>query len=126
LRDIAQDDVAITFVPHLLPTIRGILATMYVDLLDSAVDVQALYEKTYANEPFVDVLPAGTYPETRTVKGTNVCRVSVENPQQRGKLVVMSAIDNLAKGASAQAIQNMNLMLGFDENTALKHAALMP
>lgn len=119
-------DLGVTFVPHLLPTIRGILSTIYVKLLDTSIDVQALYEQTYQNEGFVDVLPTGMFPETRTVKGTNMCRISVQNPLQRGQLVVMSAIDNLAKGASAQAIQNMNLMFGFDERMALSSPALMP
>ena len=120
------DSIKVTFVPHLLPTIRGILSTIYVKLQSPSTDVQALYESCYENEVFVDVLPAGMYPETRTVKGTNMCRLAVQNPLERGQLVIMSAIDNLAKGASAQAIQNMNIMFGFDEALGLSQPALMP
>lgn len=116
----------ITFVPHLLPTIRGILSTIYVSANDRVGDVQALYEAAYASEPFVDVLPKGVYPETRTVKGTNICRLSIENPQNENVFVIMSVIDNLAKGASAQAIQNMNIMFGWPEQTALQQSALLP
>jgi len=126
LADIGGGAPKVTFVPHLLPTIRGILSTIYVELKDKSADLQGIYEQAYSQEPFVDVLPTGTYPETRTVKGTNICRISVENPLQRGKVVIMSAIDNLARGASSQAIQNMNIMLGLDETAYLKHAALMP
>ena len=119
-------DLSVTFVPHLLPTIRGILSTIYVKVLDKAINVQGLYEQTYENEAFVDVLPEGMYPETRSVKGTNVCRIAVQNPLKKGQLVIMSAIDNLAKGASSQAIQNMNLMFDLDESLALSQPALMP
>lgn len=120
--------VSLTFVPHLLPIIRGIHATLYGSLLDSnsAVDLQALYERRYANEPFVDVLPAGELPQTRTVKGSNVCRISVFRPQQRDTVVILSVIDNLTKGASGQAIQNMNIMFGFDERAGLDVVALLP
>jgi len=121
-----SDALGVTFVPHLLPTIRGILSTIYVKLHDNTLDVQALFEQAYRDEPFVDVLPSGMFPETRSVKGTNMCRIAVQNPMQRGQLVIMSAIDNLAKGASAQAVQNMNLMFGFDEKLSLSHPALMP
>lgn len=120
------EPVSVTFVPHLLPTIRGIHSTIYVKLNDAAADVQALYESQYADEVFVDVLPQGVYPETRTVKGTNICRVSVERAPESNLLVVMSVIDNLAKGASTQAIQNLNLMFGLSETEGLKHVALLP
>jgi N-acetyl-gamma-glutamyl-phosphate reductase len=120
--------VALTFVPHLLPIIRGIHATLYATLLDAdkVPDLQSLYEQRYANEPFVDVLPAGELPQTRSVKGSNVCRISVLRPQQRDTVVVLSVIDNLTKGASGQAIQNMNIMFGFDEKAGLDVVALMP
>ena len=89
-------------------------------------DLQALYEARYANEPFVDVLPAGVLPQTRTVKGSNVCRISVLRPQNRDTVVVLSVIDNLTKGASGQAIQNMNIMFGFEESAGLNVVALLP
>lgn len=121
-----QAPAKVTFVPHLLPMIRGIHATLYANLTADAGDLQALFEQRYANEPFVDVLPAGSHPQTRTAKGSNVCRISVFEPQERGKVVVLSVIDNLVKGASGQAIQNMNIMFGFNETDGLNQPALLP
>lgn len=131
LRDVQPKGVApasLTFVPHLLPIIRGIHATLYATLLDvnQEVDLQSLYEQRYAHEPFVDVLPAGDMPQTRTVKGSNLCRISVFRPQNRDTVVVLSVIDNLTKGASGQAIQNMNIMFGFEETAGLDVVALLP
>ncbi|GAA5315704.1 MAG: N-acetyl-gamma-glutamyl-phosphate reductase [Candidatus Pelagadaptatus aseana] len=130
LRDVQPADsvqAKVTFVPHLLPMIRGIHATLYATLLPGTEqDLQALFEQRYANEPFVDVLPAGSHPQTRTAKGANVCRLSVFQPQGRDKVVVLSVIDNLVKGASGQAVQNMNIMFGFDEAEGLDFAALLP
>jgi N-acetyl-gamma-glutamyl-phosphate reductase len=126
LADIAGGPVAVTFVPHLLPVIRGIHATLYARLTDPAEDLQALYESWYGNEPFVDVLPAGQFPQTRTVKGANRCQISVCVPQGRDTVVVMATIDNLVKGASGQAIQNMNIMLGLPETMGLGAIGLMP
>lgn len=126
LADIAGKAVSLTFVPHLLPIIRGIHSTLYARLLDDGVDLQSLFEKRYANEPFVDVLPEGLYPQTRMVKGANHCRISVSRPQDRDTVVVMSVIDNLVKGASGQAVQNMNIMLGIDETLGLDSVALLP
>jgi len=116
----------LTFVPHLLPMIRGIHATLYATLRDNAVDLQTLFEERYANEPFVDVLPAGTHPQTRTVKSSNMCRLSVFKPQDRDTVVVLSVIDNLTKGASGQAVQNLNIMFGFEETAGLNQVALLP
>ena len=116
----------LTFVPHLLPMIRGIHSTLYARLLDSDVDLQALYEQRYQAEPFVDVLPAGVCPQTRSVRGTNLCRLSVHRPLGRDTAVVTVVEDNLTKGASGQAIQNMNLMLGFDESTGLNAPPALP
>lgn len=118
----------LTFVPHLLPMVRGIHATLYADLLDDVapVDLQALYEQRYQGEYFVDVLPAGSHPETRSVKGSNLCRLAVARPQGRKRVVVMSVIDNLTKGASGQAIQLMNIMCDLPEETGLTALALMP
>jgi N-acetyl-gamma-glutamyl-phosphate reductase len=118
--------VNLTFVPHLLPVIRGIHATLYATLLASGNDLQTLYEEFYADEPFVDVLPDSVYPQTRSVRGANICRIGLTNPQQGKKVVVMSVIDNLVKGAAGQAIQNMNLLLGFPETTGLLAPPLLP
>jgi N-acetyl-gamma-glutamyl-phosphate reductase len=121
----ANKDVSLTFVPHLTPMIRGIHATLY-GRLTKDIDLQALFEKRYENEPFVDVLPAGSHPETRSVKGGNICRIAVHRPQNSDTVVVLSAIDNLVKGASGQAIQNMNIMFGFDEKSAINSIPVMP
>lgn len=123
---IAEKSTEITFVPHLLPIIRGIHATLYAKLVAADTDLQALYEDFYADEPFVDVLPAGMQPQTRYVKGGNKCLISVNKPQQRDTVVVSAVIDNLVKGASGQAIQCMNIMLGIDESAGLGGAALIP
>lgn len=124
---LAKQQVGLTFVPHLLPIIRGIHATLYArELADNKQPLQSLYENTYKDEPFVDVLPAGSHPETRSVKTSNMCRIAIHQPPTGSQIVVLSVIDNLVKGAAGQAIQNMNLMLGFDETTALMQPALLP
>jgi N-acetyl-gamma-glutamyl-phosphate reductase len=122
----AGQPVELTFVPHLLPIVRGIHSTLFANLNAPADDLQSLYESWYADEPFVDVLPEGVFPQTRTVKGANRCQVSVMVPQGRNTVVVMVAIDNLVKGASGQAVQNMNIMLGLDEQTGLRQVGLLP
>lgn len=126
LNERSDKPVGLTFVPHLTPMIRGIHATLYSTLLDTSVDLQALYEERYANEPFVDVMPAGSHPETRSVKGVNHCRIAVHRPQGGNTVVVLSVIDNLVKGAAGQAIQNMNIMFGLPETRGLEMAALLP
>ena len=126
LSDIAQKEVSLTFVPHLLPINRGIHSTIYANLIDTDADVQALFEARYANEPFVDVLPAGSHPETRTVRGSNFCRIAVHRPGDGNRVVVLVVEDNLTKGASGQAIQCMNLMFGLPEMSGLKLPGLMP
>ncbi|MWV11279.1 N-acetyl-gamma-glutamyl-phosphate reductase [Pseudomonas sp. R-28-1W-6] len=126
LRRAANGPVGLTFVPHLAPMIRGIHATLYATVADRGVDLQALFEQRYANEPFVDVMPAGSHPETRSVRGANVCRIAVHRPQGGELVVVLSVIDNLVKGASGQALQNMNILCGLDERLGLAHAALLP
>lgn len=125
LKGMTQADVNLTFTPHLLPIIRGIHSTLYAQLLEEA-DLQALFEERFKNEPFVDVLPAGSHPETRSVRGTNVCRLAVHRPQGRNTAVVLAVEDNLVKGAAGQAVQNMNLMLGMPETEGLLQPALMP
>jgi len=123
---VAGRPVALTFVPHLTPMIRGMHATLYGQLLKTSVDLQSLYETRFAKEPFVDVLPAGSHPETRSVRSTNQCRIAVHRPQDDDVVVVLSVIDNLVKGAAGQAVQNMNLMFGLDETTGLNGPALLP
>lgn len=119
-------DVGLTFIPHLTPMIRGIHATLYARLTDPTVDLQVLYEQHFAGEPFVDVMPAGAHPETRSVRGSNCCRIAVHRPQNGDMVVVLSVIDNLAKGAAGQAIQNMNIMFGWDERAGLNAPGIMP
>ena len=126
LKRAANSDVGLTFVPHLTPMIRGIHATLYARLMTTAEDLQALYETYYQNEYFVDVLPAGSHPETRTVKGANHCRLALHVPQGGETVVVLSVIDNLVKGAAGQAVQNMNLLFDLDERTGLQGIALVP
>jgi N-acetyl-gamma-glutamyl-phosphate reductase len=125
LARVARHEVGLTFVPHLTPMIRGIHATLY-GRLKRDVDLQALFEQRYANEPFVDVMPAGSQPETRSVRGSNRCRIAVYRPQQGDTVVVLSVIDNLVKGAAGQAVQNMNIMFGLPESTALAIVPLLP
>lgn len=121
-----DDPARVIFIPHLLPVIRGIHSSLYAKLRRTDVDLQALYEEAYANEPFVDVLPAGAHPETRSVKGTNTCRIAVSRPQNRDTVLVLVVEDNLTKGASGQGIQNMNIMFGLEETTGLNMPALLP
>lgn len=128
LGDIASGPVQLTFTPHLLPIIRGIHATLYAPLSRevSTAELQQAFEARYQSEPFVDVLPAGSHPQTRTVKGSNVCRLAVHRPQGRDTVVVLAVIDNLVKGASGQAVQNMNIMFGLPETSGLDLIALLP
>jgi len=117
--------IGLTFVPHLVPMVRGILATTYARITHET-DFQALYEKRYASEPFVDVLPPGAQHETRWVRGTNQCRIAVHRPLDAQTLVVLAVEDNLVKGAAGQAVQNMNLMFGFPETQGLESIAAVP
>jgi N-acetyl-gamma-glutamyl-phosphate reductase len=132
LAQAAGREVGLVFVPHLTPMIRGIHATLY-GRITKEMDFQALYEKRYANEPFVDVMPAGSHPDTRSTRAANVCRIAVHRPPERGgqagrrdTLVVLCVIDNLVKGASGQAVQNMNLMFGLPETMGLDQVAVVP
>jgi N-acetyl-gamma-glutamyl-phosphate reductase len=119
--------VGLTFVPHLTPMIRGIHATLYARFSNFEVDdLQALYQNRYRNEIFVDVLPPGSHPDTRNVRGSNNCHISIHQPQGKQTIVVLSVIDNLTKGAVGQAVQNMNLMFGLKEDSGLKMVALYP
>ena len=121
----AGREVGLTFVPHLMPLIRGIHATLYAKLTKD-VDLQRLYEERFAGEPFVDVMPPGSHPETRSVRASNVCRIAVHRPQGGDTAVILSVEDNLVKGAAGQAVQNMNLMFGFPETTGLTQIAVLP
>ena len=126
LEQCADSPIGLTFVPHLTPMIRGIHATLYARPTMGAVDLQEVFEARYQQEPFVDVLPAGSHPETRTVKGANYCRIAVHRAPDTDTVVVLSVIDNLVKGAAGQAIQNMNIMSGFEESTGLQSIGLIP
>jgi N-acetyl-gamma-glutamyl-phosphate reductase len=125
LEGVSGRNLGLTFVPHLVPMVRGILATVYARITREA-DFQALFEKRYAGEPFVDVLPPGSQPETRSVRGTNQCRIAVHRPLDGDTLVVLAVEDNLVKGAAGQAVQNMNLMFGFPEAQGLGQLAVVP
>lgn len=125
LQEASGRKLGLTFVPHLTPMVRGILATIYARVTSEA-DFQALYENRFRAEPFVDVLPPGSEPETRWVRGTNQCRIAVHRPMGGDTLVVLAVEDNLVKGAAGQAVQNMNLMLGFPETRGLDQVALLP
>ncbi len=125
LSDAARRAVKLTFVPHLTPMVRGIHATLYARMSGRA-DLQELYWRRFASEPFVDVMPAGTHPETRAVRASNLCRIAVHRPQGGDMVVVLSVIDNLVKGAAGQAVQNMNVMFGFPETLGLQQLAVLP
>jgi N-acetyl-gamma-glutamyl-phosphate reductase len=125
LRVIAGREVGLLFTPHLTPMIRGIHATLYARIVKEA-DFQSLYEQHYRGEPFVDVLPAGSTPDTRSVRGANVCRIAVHRPHGGDTLVVLAVIDNLVKGASGQAVQCLNIMFGLPESSGLEQLALLP
>jgi N-acetyl-gamma-glutamyl-phosphate reductase len=122
----SKEPVRLTFTPHLTPIIRGILATLYAPLRDPDTDLQALYEKRFAGEPFIDVMPAGSLPDTRSVRGSNTLRIAVHRPPDTDLALVIAVEDNLVKGAAGQAIQNMNLMFGLPESTGLTAPPLMP
>jgi N-acetyl-gamma-glutamyl-phosphate reductase len=129
LAQVAKRDIGLVFTAHLTPIIRGIHATLYARITRE-MDFQALFEKRYAKEPFVDVMPAGSHPDTRSVRAANMCRIAVHRPPQGTKvsdtLVVLSVIDNLVKGAAGQAIQNMNLMFGLPEATGIGNVPVVP
>jgi N-acetyl-gamma-glutamyl-phosphate reductase len=126
----AGRDVVVSFTPHLVPMNRGILSTIYVraakDSGASPEDLHTLLLKAYANEPFVHVLPFGEMPQTRHVRGSNFTFIGVTKDRIAGRAIIISALDNLTKGASGQAVQNMNLVLGFPETTGLEQVALFP
>lgn len=120
--------VGLTFVPHLVPMIRGIHSTLYATILPEArdVDFQKLYEDHYRNEPFIDVMPAGSHPETRSVRASNMLRIAVHRPDNGDQLVILVVEDNLVKGAAGQGVQCMNIMFGLDETTGLMQVPVLP
>lgn len=128
LSEAARNDVGVTFVPHLIPMIRGIEATLYAELKNPADfdRLQQLFEERYRDEPFVDVMPFGSHPETRSVRGANLCRMALHRQEQSNVVIISSVIDNLVKGAAGQAVQNMNIMFGFKETLGLEAPALLP
>lgn len=128
LSAIAGRPVQLAFTPHLVPMIRGIHSTLYARIRPEgrAVDFQALFERRYANEPFVDVMPAGSTPETRSVRASNMVRIAVHRPQGGDLLVILVVEDNLVKGASGQGVQVMNLMMGLPETTGLTQLPVLP
>ncbi len=121
-----EGDLELTFVPHLVPMMRGIHATLYARLKTEMTDLQAIFEARYADESFVDVMPADSHPDTRSVRGSNQCRIAVHRPRRGNTVVVLSVIDNLGKGAAGQAVQNMNLMFDLDETLGLTGIASYP
>ncbi len=126
LERFAGGRIDLVFVPHLVPMSRGIHATLYATKLDTDASVQTLYENYYREEHFVDVLPPGSHPGTISVRGSNHCRIAVHEPGNGRRLVILSVIDNLVKGAAGQAVQNMNIMYGLDEVEGLTFPALVP
>lgn len=128
LQNLAGTPVGLTFVPHLVPMIRGMFSTLYLRIQPEArtTDFQALFEQHYANEAFVDVMPAGSLPETRSVRASNQLRIALHRPGNGDQLIVLVTQDNLVKGASGQAVQNMNIMFGLPETAGLQHIAVLP
>jgi len=126
LEGFSKAPIRVVFTPHLTPMVRGIHATLYARLTQRDVDLQALYEKRFAAEPFVDVMPPGSHPDTRSVRAANVCRIAVHRPQGGDIAVVLAVEDNLVKGAAGQAVQNMNLMFGLPETTGLTTPPVLP
>ena len=126
LNSVSGKKVALTFMPHLTPMIRGIQASLYATLTNKDIDLQGLFEDFYREEPFVDVLESGLSPDTRSVRGTNRLQLAVCQPQGGDTVVVLAAEDNLVKGAAGQAVQNMNIMFGLSETSGLELIAALP
>ena len=128
LEAISGRPIGLTFVPHLVPMIRGIHSTLYATLLPEAreLDFQTMYETHYRDSPFVDVMPAGSHPETRSVRASNMLRLAVHRPAGGDLLVILVVEDNLVKGAAGQGVQCMNLMFGLDETTGLRQVPILP
>ena len=123
---LAEAPVTVTFTPHLVPVTRGILSTVYAATEETEEDLRRAFQGAYQNEPFVTVLEAGQFPATKHVFGTNYCHIGLALDTRTSRVVVVSAIDNLVKGAAGQAVQNMNLMCGFAETAGLAMSAVWP
>jgi N-acetyl-gamma-glutamyl-phosphate reductase len=126
LMSVCRETIELVFVPHLVPMIRGIHATLYATLKDRKADLYRTFAERYENEPFVDVMEPGSQPDTGSVRGTNLCRLACHRPQNGNTAVILVVEDNLVKGAAGQAIQNMNIMLGIDETAGLTGPACFP
>ena len=126
LQAVSREPVRVVFTPHLTPMIRGIHATLYARLTRPGIDLQKLYQERFAGEPFVDVMPFGSHPDTRSVRASNVCRIALHRPQDGDIAVVLAVEDNLVKGAAGQAVQNMNLLFGLPETTGLMAPPVLP
>ncbi len=128
LRLLTKDNVGLLFTPHLVPMIRGMHSTLYARLTKDIDNdaLQALFEKAYGSEPFIDVMPFGSHPETRSTRASNMLRIALHRPDNGDTLVVLVVQDNLVKGASGQAVQCMNLMFGLDETAGLMHIPVLP
>lgn len=127
--DLAGHEVTIQFTPHLIPMVRGILATVYATMRDPGLereDLITIYNAFYRNAPWVKILPSGTYPQTKWACGTNLCYIGLEVDSRTGRVIVMSAIDNLMKGQAGQAIQCLNLMMGWEETLGLPKLTFYP
>jgi N-acetyl-gamma-glutamyl-phosphate reductase len=126
LNGASKRPVTLVFTPHLTPMVRGIHATLYAQLTQADVDLQRLYEARFAGEPFIDVMPPGSHPETRSVRASNICRIAVHRPRGGDTAVILAVEDNLVKGAAGQAVQNMNLMFGLPETMGLLSPPVLP
>ncbi len=125
---IAGRNITVNFTPHLVPMDRGIISTIYTKLLSNidTDEIVLMYKESFVSEPFIRVLDEGIYPNTKNVRGSNFCEIGIKVVKRTNSLIIVSAIDNLVKGASGQAVHNMNIMMGFKETTALQSPALFP
>jgi N-acetyl-gamma-glutamyl-phosphate reductase len=127
--DLAREEVKVQFTPHLIPMVRGILATVYANLRDPGLireDLMTIYSAFYRSSPFVKILPSGVYPQTKWACGTNLCYIGIEVDPRTNRTIVMSAIDNLIKGQAGQAVQCLNLMMGWEETVGLPQLGFYP
>ncbi len=127
--DLAGSEIRVQFTPHLIPMVRGILSTVYATLRDPGLvrdDLLTIYSAFYRSSPFIKILPSGVYPQTKWAWGTNLCYIGIETDPRTDRVIVMSAIDNLVKGQAGQAVQCMNLMMGWEEGLGLPRLAFYP
>ena len=122
---VANENIALQFTPHLVPMQRGILASIYAKFKGKAQELRSVYESTYKNEKFIRILPESIMPQTRFVRGTNFIDMNFVFDERTQNIIIIAALDNLLKGAAGQAVQNMNLLFGFDENLGLENLGLL-